>query len=120
MENEEKQRQAQIELAALNEVNAAAKQKRVQQQPRSMAAAAVDGADIIPPNLGRQDVRIPLRQQGMAAGKERVRNDSERSVALIARDKAVQTLDHRLGKLEQTCQKTEDMLRIMCNQRPSG
>ncbi len=35
---------------------------------------------------------------------------------LIARDKVVQTLDYRLGKLEQTSQKTEDILRIMHNQ----
>ncbi len=81
-----------------------------------MAAAAVDAADTVPLNLGRQDVRIPPAQQGIAAGRGRVRNDSEWSVASITREKAVQTLDHRLAKVEQNCQKTEDALRIMRNQ----
>ncbi len=116
IQKEEKQRNARIELAVLDEVNAAAKKKREQQQPRPMAAAAVDATDLFPPNLGRQDVRIPLVQQGFTAGRERVRNDSERSATSIARDKAVQTLDHRLGKLEQVCQKMEDALMIMRNQ----
>ncbi len=70
IEQEEKQRQVWIELAALNEVNAAAKQNRVLQQPRPMTAAAVDAADTFPLNLGRQDVQIPSAQQGAAAGRE--------------------------------------------------
>ncbi len=55
IEKEEKQRQAQIELAVLNEVNATARQMRVLIQLRLMAAAAEDAADTIPLNLGRQN-----------------------------------------------------------------
>ncbi len=58
IEKEEKQRQAQIELAALNEVNAVARQTRVLAQPRLMAAAAIDAADIILLNIGRQVIQI--------------------------------------------------------------
>ncbi len=70
IEREERQREARIELAVLEEANAAANQKKVQQTPRSMAAAAVDVAAIFPPNLSRQDVRTQLAGQGIAAGRE--------------------------------------------------
>ncbi len=48
--------------------------------------------------------------------RSRGRNDSERSSASIARDSAVQTLDFRLGNIERSIQKMEDVLYHMRNQ----